>query len=409
MAFFRGTGNTSQKNDSDFIVKAGAKHWRYSLRKEGATEIRVVPAVDENGRIEQLIDVNRGGDQYTQLTNAIAFFDVVTFLGPNMVSMVCPVVEGENTGPVQTFINTIQNAVKNDPKGCDDNWLSWCGMGPNRKDVMSRPSNVMMVQGYLYKQKGEVQMDKEGRPSPRYPVVLQISRSATNELCDKLSKPLDPNAPWSSVNNQLGDFVDPQNGRILVFTPYQHNHNNNIQTWYHADLGQQAIPLNMDDIMSVWRPWDEVIDWNPSLPEVGARLAKAFNASSVVKVFENHPTYVQCITDSIRSIAEREQAAAANRVQTGYTGYAQPYTAYPPQPQYQQPPLQQAQPTVQQSAPPPYPPQPQYAPPQTSPAAPPPYPAGAPMNDGEEDDVAALPFDQQRQQNVTFTPRRPRR
>ena len=409
MAFFRGSGNTNQKNDSDFIVKPGARHWRYSLRKEGATEIRVVPAVDENGNIEALIDPNRGDDQYQQMTNAIAFFDVVTFLGPNMVSMVCPTVEGENVGPVQTFINTIQSAVKNDPKGCDDSWLSWCGMGPNRKDVMSRPSNVMMVQGYLYRQKGEVQMDKEGRPSPRYPVVLQISRSATNELCEKLSTPLDPNAPWGSQNNKLGDFVDPQTGRPLVFTPYQHNHNNNIQTWYHADLGAQPIPLTMDDIMAVWKPWDEVVDWNPSLPEVGARLVKAFNASSVIKVFENHPTYVQCITDSIRSIAEREQAAAVNRVQTGYTGYAQPYTAYPPQPQPYQPPLQQAQPTVQQAAQP-YPPQPQpYQAPQ--PAAPPPYNPPASLS-GEGDDVEPdLPFDQNqpRPQNVTFTPRRVRR
>jgi len=417
MAYMRTTGNSGSSNENDFIMKQGAKHWRYSLRKEGATEIRVVPVLNPDGTTEALIDKNRGNDVFSQVTNALAFYDVVTFLGPGKVHMVCPMVEGESVGPVQTLINTIKNATKNDPKGCDDNWLSWCGMGPYSKDVMSKPASTLMLQGYLYMHKGVVQVDKEGKQSPRYPVVLQVGRSASNELCDKLTKVANPNAEWGSMNNLLGDFIDPQNGRTLLFTPYQKNYNNNIQTWYHADLGQAAIPLSMDDIAAVWKPWDDVIDGNPTLPEVGARLAKAFNATTVIKVFENHPTYVKCITDGIRAIADREAAAAVGRVQTGYTqaygtgsyppypqqGYqpqAQPAAEYPPRP---------VAPSVQPQAAP-QPQTPYYAPPQTQQAqpVPPPYvpPAGL-GDDGEDDEPAATPFDANGG-NVSFN-RRPRR
>lgn len=399
MAFFKGTQTAGSGNEGDFIVKPGCKHWRYSLRKEGVSEIRVVPSVRQDGRIEALIDTSRGDDMYQQLSDAVAFFDVVTFLGPGSVSMVCPMVEGERVGPVQTLINAIKSAAKNDPKGCDDQWLSWCGMGPNRKDVMSSPANVAMFQGYLYTHKGAPCMDRDNNPSPKYPVLLQVNRSATREFCEKLSKPKDPNGEWSSDNNLLGDFTDPEHGRMLRFTPYVTNYNNLTQTWYHADSTDAVVPLDMDDVLAVWKPWDEVVNWNPSLPEVGGWLVKAFNASTVVKVFDGHPTYSQCITDTIREIAEREEAQAAGRVQTGYAGYGQqPY--YAQQAQHPYPPPPQSQPAVQQ----PYPPvpqaAPQYAPPK--PAAPPAYnPPSALENDEDPD----LPFDQKT--NVTF--RRPRR
>lgn len=428
MAFYKATGTSSLKNDNDFILKPECRHWRYSLNKEGATEIRVVPAIDPTtGQPEALIDPSRGSDMFQQLTNAIAFVDVVTFLGPGSAHMICPTYEGERQGPVQYFIGTIQSAVKNDPKGCDDKWLSWCGMGPNKKDVMSNPSSVALLQGYLYTHKGAACTDRDGNPGPKSPVVLQLNRSATKELCDKLGKALDPNGQWGSDNNAMGDFVHPQNGRILCFTPYQHVHMTRTQTWYHAEIGSAVIPLTMDDIMSVWKPWDEVINWQPSLTEVGGWLVKAFDASSVVKVFDGHPMYSACITDTVRAMAEREEKQAVGRVQTGYAGYGQPYGGYPPVPQAGYPPAPQPQyaPPVEQPASP-YPNptmqsvpgvtayQPpvhqQYAPPtQNQPVQPPPPPTYNPPV-GIQGDDDTLPFDnhqEQAQPNVTI--RRPRR
>ena len=411
------------KNDNDFIIKPECRHWRYSLNKEGATEIRVVPAIDPNtGAPEALIDDSRGTEMYEKLTNAMAFVDIVTFLGPGKAHMICPIIEGEQQGPVQYFISAIQNAVKNDPKGADVTWLQWCGM-QGGKDVMSTPSSVVLLQGFLYTHKGSACTDRDGNPGPKSPVVLQLNRSATKELCDKLGKPADPNGAWGSKNNMLGDFVDPQTGRILCFTPYQTTHMNRTQTWYHADCGQAVIPLTMDDILSVWKPWDQVLNLSPTLPEVGGWLVKAFDASSVVKILGNHPTYSACVTDQIRMIAEREEQS---RTQVGYTGYGQPYPPYPqsgyaqpPQGAYPAPPAYQApQPAPAQQA---WPPQPQtlqqgpdaaaypapaqaqYAPPNAGHQPPPAYnpPVGLTEEDGD------LPFDQQPQQNVSI--RRPRR
>ena len=427
MAFFHGSANAGNSNEGDFIVKPGCRHWRYTLNKQGVTEIRVVPAIGADGKPEPLIDLNRGNELYEHLTDAIAFFDVVSFLGPGKVSMICPIVEGEAKGPVQTLIDTIKNETKHNPKGCDDKWHLWCGNGVGVRDVMSSPSNVAMLQGYLYTHKGVACVDRDGKQSPKSPVLLQLTRTATKEFCDKLGKTVDPNSDWSSVNNELGDFVDPQEGRLLRFTPYPVTYNNNPQTWYHAETCPDVvIPLGMDDIMAVWKPWDEVVNWKPTLQEVGGWLVKAFDASTVVKIFENHPTYCQCITDNIRSIAEREAQQAVGRVQVGYAGYGQQpaqYTAYPPQPSYQQPPLQQAPPTVGQAA---YTPQttqpaaprpPQYSPPrpqQAAPAAPPAYNPPVGLSGKAPDPVAdedpELPFDNNvggNNGNVTF--RRQRR
>lgn len=327
MSFFSTSGGSGRTmNEYDFTLANGCRHFMYNLSKEGSTEIRVVPAV-VNGFPEPLLDTTKGNTLQEALTAAVAVVDVVRFLGPNKASMLCPPpADGERIGPVHYFINTIIDTAENDPKDCPDEWLRWCGKGKDRpKAVISRPQQVVMVQGFLYAHKGRLCVDKEGKAVVRSPVVLMLNRSATNDMLTKISKPANNNALWGSENNQLGDPVSLEHGRIMKFTPYPHEHNGNQQTWYMAELGDE-VPLTMEDAMSVWRPWEQILNYNPTLPEVGAWLAKAFNAAAVVRVFENHPTYRLCVTDNIRQMANSAMAPAAP-----VYGAPQPPVYNPPQ------------------------------------------------------------------------------
>lgn len=348
---------TSQANrasagiENDFILANGCRHFRYSLNKEGETEIRVVPSFTD-GVPDPILNPGNGPTIFEALSGAIGIADVAFFLGPGKAHMICPSYPGEKRGPVHTLVYTILDAAENDPKGCDDKWLRWCGKGADRpKNVMARPSQVMMMQGYLMKHKGRPCVDKEGNEVVRSPVLLILNRSATNDMEEKLSTPMDDNGAWGANNNLLGDFTSLEAGRVLRFSPYQKEHNNREQTWYRADLAEE-YPLTIDEAISVWKPWPQVVNCAPSLAEVGIWLMKAFDASTVVKIFENHPTYCECITDTIRRAADKEDAAAVGRTTVGYGYPPQPMPPqpqpmqrqYPPQPQVQRPVMQQQQP-----------------------------------------------------------------
>ena len=315
--------------ENDFVLVNGCRHYRYSLNKEGMTEIRVVPAIGPDGTVQPLLGED-GQIVYDALTDAVAIVDMVSFLGPGKAHMICPSYPGEKSGPVHTLVYKILDTVEHDPKNADDKWLRWCGKGADHpKNVMSTPAQVALLQGFLYTHKGKACLDKEGKETVRSPVLLNLNRSATNDMMDKLSKPLDANGRWGSNNNQLGDFVDLEHGRMLRISPYAKIHNNREQTWYKVECCDE-MPITVDEALTVWKPWDQVINYQPSLCEVGIWLMKAFDAQTVIDVFSDHPTYFQCISDTVRMAAEREAAAAVGRTTLGYSA---PPPVYPPVPQ----------------------------------------------------------------------------
>lgn len=333
MAVFINGSSTSTGFENDFILAGGCRHFRYALNKEGATEIRVVPSFTDN-QPDPIINPDKGSSIYDNaLSDAIMIADVATFLGPGKAHMICPPWPGEKRGPVHTLIYTILDTVENDPKNCDDKWLNWCGKGRgNPKNVISRPAQVCMMQGYLFTHKGKPCVDKDGNEVVRSPVLLILNRSASNDLEEKLQTPLDVNGKWGPSNNQLGDFTDLDHGRILRFVPYLKEHNNREQTWYRTELGEK-YPISQADALTVWRPWEQVLPLHATLPEIGTWLTKAFDASTVVKVFEGHPTYAACITDSIRMAADRENNLSSGRTTVGMDGYSYPPQPTPPPPQ----------------------------------------------------------------------------
>ena len=383
MAFVVSTPRSASSGigENDFVLVNGCRHFRYSLNKEGMAELRVVPAIESDGTVQPLLN---GSSQivYEALTDAVAIVDMVSFLGPGKAHMICPSYPGEKSGPVHTLVYKILDTVEHDPKNADDKWLRWCGKGADHpKNVMSTPAQVALMQGFLYTHKGKACVDKEGKETVRSPVLLNFNRSATNDLLDKLSKPLDANGQWGPNNNQLGDFVDLEHGRMLQISPYAKVHNNREQTWYRVECGEE-IPITMDEAMAVWKPWDQVINYQPTLTEIGIWLMKAFDAQTVVQIFQDHPTYFQCISDTVRMVADREQASAVGRVTVGYTA---PQPVYPPIPQ-PAPTAPDTTPRQDIPAPPPRPPRIAQA--RQDVSAPPPF--GMP-----EIEDAALPFDQQ--------------
>lgn len=387
MPFFQTSGGSGRSgNEYDNTLATNCRHFLYNLSKEGATEIRVVPAL-VNGAPEPLLNTEYGSTLQEALTSAFAVVDVVRFLGPNKASMICPPpVEGERKGPVHYFIDTILDSAENDPKGCPDDWLRWCGKGRDRpKAVIQRPQQIVMMQGFLYSHKGRPCVDKENRPIVRSPVVLMLNRSATNDLLEKLSKPADANGAWGSDNNKLGDPVDLTHGRIMKFSPYPKEFNNQMQTWYMAELADE-VPLTIEDAASVWQPWEQVLNYNPTLAEIGMWLTKAFNAETVVRVFENHPVYNQCITESIRRMVGASSAPVQGYSMPAYNPPESLRTTQDIQSGY----TPTARPAV--SRPEPYPPVPEA------------YNAAAPATDDQLDDDA-LPFDQHARRDVSITPR----
>lgn len=295
--------------EGDYTLKEGVKHMRYAVNAKGASEIRMVPAM-VNGHPQPMFI----GKEATveSLSDAFAMVDTVNFFGPGGVSMICPPrVQGEDKGPVHHFVEYIRKFVDDNPRSCPPEWRRWQGKKEDGdtikpKEVLSRPSPTMMVQGYLIRHKGDRILSKEGAVTTRYPVVLCIRASGANDLRDKLLSAKVEDAPWGPYNNNIGgDLVDPAKGLTLIVEPHDVVYNTRPQTWYQCRAGE-PMALSLDDISEVWAPWEDILDLNPSFADLGLRMAKAFNATTVITVFERCPVYRQLISDTLRDMAADE-------------------------------------------------------------------------------------------------------
>lgn len=312
--------------EGDWVIKEGSRHMKYAATNKGCSEIRVVPAVVQGKPQPLFLGKEQSPDN---LSDAFIRVDTVCFFGPGSVHMICPpAAKGEDKGPVHHFVDFLRSYVENNPRTCPADWRRWQGKKEDGdtvkpKDVLGRPSPTLLVQGYLIKHKGEVILSKEGKPTLRYPVVLMIKSSGYTDFRDKLLAAKDPNAPWGPWNNQLGgDIIDIDRGLTLVVEPYDLVYNNRQQTWYRCSTGE-PMPLTMEDVNEVWAPWEDILDCSPDYETLGLRLAKAFNATTVIKVYEKCPVYRQLISANLRDMA-RDEAGV------GYsTGIAIPAAALP--------------------------------------------------------------------------------
>lgn len=318
--------NGRMNQEGDWILKENSRHMKYAATNKGATEIRVVPAVVQGKPQPMLTTKEQSPDSFSE---AFIRVDTVSFFGPGSVHMICPpAAKGEDKGPIHHFVDFLRNYVENNPRTCPADWRRWQGKKEDGdtikpKDVLGRPSPTLLVQGYLSKHKGEVVLSKEGKPTLRYPVVLMIRSSGYTDLRDKLLSAKDPNAPWGPWNNNLGgDIIDMQKGLTLIVEPYDLVYNNRPQTWYRCTTGE-PMPLTKEDVEAVWAPWEDILDFDPDYETLGLRLAKAFNATTVIRVYEKCPVYRQLISANLRDMARDEAGASYS------TGTAVPSGALP--------------------------------------------------------------------------------
>ena len=375
MRDFSANTKGSSHYENDWVVQEGMRHLRYSATSRGLSEIRLVPALEHGNPVPMFKGPEPVMDS---LSGAFCVADMVAFFGPGEAFMICPPPsKGETVGPVHHFVRFITEYVESHPRTCPPDWRRWQGKREDGdtvkpKDVLSRPSKTLFMQGYLIRHRGERLLDREGKETMRWPVVLTVRASGLNNFMDNALEPEDPNAPWGPWNNKLGgDLVDLAQGMTTIVEPYDQVYNNRQQTWYRVRAGE-AMPLTLDDAKAVWAPWENVLDITPDLETLGMRMVRAFNAHAVVKAYEQCPVYRQMLTPDIRDMARDEEGA------TYSTGAAAPI-----------PPQAPALPHRQAPTTPPPPP----APPATQGAWVPPEPPAGPASpfDGADSQTEPAP------------------
>lgn len=320
--------------DEEFVMKGGARHMRYMPSSKGSSVIRVVPCM-AGGRPAPMVDSKDGRIGPEGLSNGFIELELAIYMGNKGYHMVCPrPVPGETKGMVHFFHDYIVDYQKSNPISCPPDWRRWQGMkheGDHTKPdrVLTRPGKYLLVQGYLVAHSGEMCVDKDGRESPKWPVVLCLKPSAHREFFEKVYLPVDTNAPWSSVNNMLGDCMDLATGKLLEVAPYEATLEGNRKQIRYSVTTSDTYPLSAEDAMQVWAPWEDILDLHPTMDEVAIRLAQTFNATTVVKVFEGCPVYSRVCGNEVI----QRMLAVENRVIVGSPqppAYTQP--AAPPAP-----------------------------------------------------------------------------
>lgn len=320
------TASNTFRYEGDYILK-GDTHMRYSPHSKGITELRVIPAVIDGQPEPMIIGQTQALES---LGHLFAKVDMVSFFGPNSYSMIAPGpysgdIDGvpirESRGPIHFFVDYIMNFVDANPRTCPPKWRRWLG-GREEGDtvkpraVIARPSRTALLQGYLVQHKGELMTDRDGNPTLRGPVVLCIRGSGHDSLFDQVLTQKDPNAPWGPLNNALGDIATLETGTTVIVEPFDVVFNNMNQIRYRCKGGEQ-LPLSQEEMVRGWKPWEEILDLEPPLEELGVRLAMAFDADTVVQVFSGCPLYHKMITSTVLEMADREKGITRTTVQAG--------------------------------------------------------------------------------------------
>ena len=306
-------GNRNEFSEGDFILADKVKHMRYSVNTDGLTEFRMVPQLDDNGQEVPFIIGEGNTPDENRLSDAMIKVDLALYWGTKKQHYVCgPPAPGAKVGPIHLFWRFINDYVESHPRSCPPEWRRWLGMRDegdrtDPKRIINAPSKHLLIQGYLLKHKGKPITDKEGKATIRYPVVLCIKTSGAKDMLEKLLKPMEDYAPWSAVNNQLGDICSLASGSTLQVIPYDTKNNGRDQVWYKAQIGQ-PYPLQLAHAQSVWVPWNKLLNFNMPIPQLMMNLADTFSTKAVVEAFDSAVEYRSLIPKALRELASEEAA-----------------------------------------------------------------------------------------------------
>jgi hypothetical protein len=279
MAFQKAGGATSSgqyqddvrvvKKDSGFIYIGNKLTKKEKGEKEKKTEIRMLPYVDAEGTVWD--PLNPEGDvEQVEESLGVPFFraELLQFFKGGMHILLSSVKAEDKQGqpiaglsPWTKFMNRMNfklkevENLKKAPDGCIEPEIAhWSAM--QARDFR-RPQTLWFIQALALEIDGEKAVTK-GKLQPQGPGVFAIPsyiEVRTPFLTELLGK-VDDGEPLSPTNNQFGDFYTPENGSTICLRRQDLNDN----TTYSLKLGGRALPLTVEQIRKLVKPWDEILD-----------------------------------------------------------------------------------------------------------------------------------------------------
>ncbi len=353
-------GNSNQgSKQGKFIIKNNlAQHWN-PCWGDGVTVIRPYPAKS----IEQGVtwDPYRYSAEGNQFGDWIRRYDAVRNFGDPGVTFIIadpadPTREDPQRLPAWELFNAIDKAVSSGQE--QQGWAGLLRGGRNRGAVLSRPSEVYLIQGAIMQHKTELFSSPRGFGDDK-PLMLELSSNAGVSMLTELNRLNEnsgaPEGDWEHMFVN-GDAVSLDYGRFITFYKLADGDPRQRQQqqaggWNSA--GQQAtgarqadpigygcyleptfngIPANLRQFESMIQNkvqmWDDIL-WFPTVEEQAHLIADKFPPDVILYAWRDHPDWIP-ETIRNRAVAHHAVNAPAGGWQQGWGQPGQQGMGVPP-------------------------------------------------------------------------------
>lgn len=338
------------------LLKDGVPHQVHAPRGDkGRALIRVLPEISNGAEMPWRLSSDR-----CDFSGWIRAEKIVRMAGVNNKFTAFCRVQGKDrryAGPIQRFIETITNSIKNSPTSIPPEWVRWKDkLGP-----LPSIEQAGFVQCMLFENAGFAHKDNmTGKYKPLMPVLFMMPKSARmaiETLCDAEVEGFKGETNDFNHRYKVGDPCSTAEGRLLqlVYVPQQ----GNMLSHYDVTAIQQPCPISAELAKTSFRPWSDILNFLTEEEQMEL-LVNHFPAEAVDYVFGQ-----TALTDMLpKAVRGRWMARLQQRMP------AQPQQGFVPQQGYGQMPAQQTQFDPAQM--------PYFGAPQVQPAAPMPAPVFAP-------------------------------
>jgi hypothetical protein len=331
MAYNRKDSRGGSHSASDMVINKAFQHWLYTPKSTGATEVRVLPASADGVFVPQVAPTDMAA--LDQIGDAFHAKEYAGMMGYKKYSYISETADlPDRPSPSMVFRQALEKAVKEEGSKQHPLWAKWLDYKPRSPDrdvgVMSRPQCRMFIQGVLLRFGGQPVLDKDGRPTARYPVLMPLPRTATTALEKALVTPLDASQPLSAVNSIIGDITSPRGGHTLIIEP---GFDAKGKQAYSVKAGA-LYPLDENFCMAQFAPWARLLRIETAAWQI-ARLAETFDAESVDFALSDDPDYGAMVPEGVRGAYGRAQSRS-----TVVAPGLSPMPGLPPPPMVSMPP-----------------------------------------------------------------------
>jgi len=308
-------GGNAREAFGNFVINSDFNHKLYNCKSSSPgqpTEFRVFCAIDPQDLaiIPQVVPVD--GDPLGGISDAFHAVELANFVGSKKYKFISETTDfPEKFSPMRTFYIKIKHFIEEEGKKRRPAWAEWLTFGGG----LACPQYLMLTQGVLVRLNGDVVKDRSGKPAQIAPVILVFSRSATVDMENKLTTPIDESQPLSADNSVLGDITSPANGKTLLIDKHI---NNEGRERYFVQSGNKA-PLDERYVKSTFVPWNKLLRRENARWQI-IKLAETFDNASVDYAFSSDPDYAELVPDSIRGAFEGKTIITPGPATCGTSG-----------------------------------------------------------------------------------------